>query len=152
MDKEAILYNPNESDCEKASNGYLMSVVAVMAGLPLPVINLLATLIFYLNNRRSSYFVRWHCTQTLLSQFTVLIMNSVGFSWTLSIIFGDSNISNSYVAYVITIALFNLVEIIVTIAAAVRVRKGIHVKWWFWGDIADIICKPKTTRQAWEGY
>lgn len=138
----AFPYKPNDNEAEKASNGYLMSLIAIIAGLPLPIINLIATFIFYLGNRKGSYFVRWHCTQTLISQFTVLIMNSVGFSWTMSILFGDNSMSNRYMAYIITIFVFNLVEFIVTIAAAVKVRKGQHVHWWFWGTLTDLICKP----------
>jgi len=137
-----LSYKPNEAEAEKASNGYLMSVIAFMAGMPLPIINLIATCIFYLGNRKGSYFVRWHCTQTLLSQFTMLIMNSVGFSWTLSVVFGKAIFSDTYVAYMLTIFLFNLVEFIITIAAAIHVRKGRHVEWWFWGTLTNFICKP----------
>ena len=36
-------YRPNESELERASNSYLMSLVAVIGGLPLPILNLLHT-------------------------------------------------------------------------------------------------------------
>ncbi len=135
-------YQPDESEAEKASNGYLMSLIALMAGMPLPIINLFATCIFYLGNRKGPYFVRWHCTQTLLSQFTILIMNSVGFSWTVSVFFGSGILSDTYIAYMLTIFLFNITEFSITISAAVRVRKGHHVEWWFWGTLTNLICKP----------
>ena len=54
-------YQPMEHEAEKASNSYLMSVIALMAGLPLPIINLIATAMFYIGNRKGPYFVRWHC-------------------------------------------------------------------------------------------
>ncbi len=133
---------PGEHEAERASNSYLMSLVALMAGLPLPIINLLATLIFYFGNRKSSYFVRWHCMQALLSQLTVFIMNSYGFWWTISILFGKSEITNSYIAYIITVFLFNLSELIVTIYSAIQTRKGIHIQWWFYGPLTNLICKP----------
>ena len=136
-------YKPNDMEAEKASNGYLMSLIALMAGMPLPIINLFATAIFYFGNRKASYFIRWHCTQTLVSQVTLLITNSIGFSWTMAVIFGDTIVSNKYIGYMITILIFNLIEFSVTIAAAVRVRKGEHVEWWFWGTITNLICKPK---------
>lgn len=135
-------YAPNEMEKEKASNCYLMSLIAVMAGLPLPIINLMATLMFYLSNRKSTYFVRWHCTQTLLSQSTLLIVNSIGFSWTMAIAFGSDTLSNMYFAYMITIITFNLLEFIFTIAAAIKTRKGEHVEWWFWGTLTNLVCKP----------
>ncbi|MBC7552432.1 MAG: DUF4870 domain-containing protein [Taibaiella sp.] len=134
-------YRPHDQEAEKASNGYLMSLIALMAGMPLPIINLIATVIFYLANRRGSYFVRWHCTQTLVSQFTLLLFNSIGFSWTMAILFSHTFISNSYIAYIITVILFNLVEFIFTIIAAIKTRKGIHVEWWFSGEVAHLICK-----------
>lgn len=68
-------YTPMESETEKASNSYLMSVIAMIAGMPLPIINLIATLVFWSTNRRGTYFVRWHCTQALLSQIILVLMN-----------------------------------------------------------------------------
>lgn len=138
----AFPYKPDDYEAEKASNSYLMSVVAVIAGLPLPIINLIATAIFYLGNRKGTYFVRWHCTQALLSQVTVLVMNSAGFYWTISIVFGDKTLSNDYIAYMITVVLFNVVEFAATIYAAVETRKGKHVALWFFGPLTETICKP----------
>lgn len=133
-------YTPTEHEAEKASNSYLMSLIALMAGLPLPIINLIASIIFYLGNRKGTYFVRWHCTQALLSQLSLLFANSFGFWWTVSIIFSDEKISNDYLAYVGAIVLFNVVEFITTIYTAIQTRKGIHVEWWFYGDLTDLIC------------
>lgn len=138
----AFPYKPDDYEAEKASNSYLMSVVAVIAGLPLPIINLIATAIFYLGNRKGTYFVRWHCTQALLSQVTVLFMNSAGFYWTISIIFGDKTLSNEYIAYMITVVLFNVAEFAATIYAAVETRKGKHVTLWLFGPLTETICKP----------
>lgn len=135
-------YVPGEHEAEKASNSYLMSLIAVIAGLPLPIINLIATLIFYLGNRNGTYFVRWHCTQALLSQFSLLFMNSFGFWWTVSIVFGDETVSNPYIAYMMTVFLFNVVEFIATIYTAIATRKGQHVSWWLYGDLTNLICKP----------
>jgi uncharacterized Tic20 family protein len=133
---------PGEHEAEKASNSYLMSLIALIVGLPLPIINLIATFIFYLGNRKGTYFVRWHCTQALLSQSSVLVVNSVAFWWTISIIFGSNTINNSYIAYIITIVFFNLSEFIATIHAAIETRKGIHIQWWFFGALTNLICKP----------
>jgi uncharacterized membrane protein len=140
---KSFAYAPNDMELEKASNGYLMSLIAVMAGMPLPIVNLLATLFFYLGNRKSTWFVRWHCTQTLLSQLTVLVMNSVGFSWTMTIAFGDGVLTNAYIGYIITIILFNLAEIVITINMAAQTRKGRHIELWFWGTLTNMICKPR---------
>jgi uncharacterized Tic20 family protein len=134
-------YEPSEHEAEKASNSYLMSLIALIAGLPLPIINLIASVIFFVGNRKGSYFVRWHCTQALLSQFSLLFMNSFGFWWTISIMFGPETLSSKYIGYIITILIFNISEFIATIYTAVQTRKGIHVKWFFYGNLTNLICK-----------
>jgi uncharacterized Tic20 family protein len=141
------LLKPNETDTEKASNSYLMSLLALLVGMPLPIVNLIATFIFYMCNRNASYFVRWHCTQALLSQLSVLFLNSYAFWWTVSIIFTDESVSNSYFAYLITLGLFNLFEFVSTIYTAIEVRKGKHVRWWIIGQLTDLICKSSHEKQ-----
>ena len=142
MKSQTIFLNKiTEEEAEKASNSYLMSLIAVIAGLPLPIINLIATLIFYMGNRKGSYFVRWHCTQALVSQASFLVVNRYGFWWTVSLILGDSEMTNSYIAYMITAVLFNMVEFIATIYTAIETRKGRHVEWWFYGTLTNQLCK-----------
>lgn len=134
-------YVPRDDEKEKASNCYLMSVMAVMAGLPLPIINLLATFIFFISNRQATTFVKWHCTQALLSQFTIFIINSIGFSWTFRIFFGATDANNLYFGYMAAIVLVNIVEFIININAAIKLRKGRHVEWWFWGTLTYSLLK-----------
>ena len=136
-----FIYSPNEQEAETASNSYLMSLIAIVIGLPLPIINLAATFIFYLGNRKGSYFVRWHCMQALWSQLTLVIVNSIGFWWTMSILFTEKEVSNTYFGYIITVILFNIIELAVTIYTAIQTRKGIHVSWWFYGPFSDKCCK-----------
>ncbi len=141
MQNNTFSYTPSEHELEKASNSYLMSLVALIAGMPLPIINLVATFFFYIGNRKGTYFVRWHCIQALLSQLSLLFMNSFVFWWTVSIIFGPETITNKYLAYIITVFFFNIIELIATIYTAIKVRKGQHISWWFYGDITQFICK-----------
>ncbi|MDC0303784.1 hypothetical protein OAL15_02110 [Flavobacteriales bacterium] len=136
-----LSFEPHDVESERASNSYLMSVMALIVGLPLPIVNLVATFIFYMSNRRATFFVRWHCTQALLSQATVLVMNSAGMWWTLHILFHEMRISNLYIGYMITVFVFNLSEFILTIYTAIQTRKGIHVEWWFWGGLTNRLCK-----------
>lgn len=138
----AFAYIPAEHEAERASNSYLMSLIAVIAGLPLPIVNLLATFFFYMANRKGTYFVRWHCTQALLSQASLLAMNSCGFWWTVSILFRDGTLSDGYISYMMTIFIFNLIDFIATIYTAIETRKGKHIFWWFYGDLTNVICKP----------
>lgn len=131
-------YRPLESEKEQASNSYLMSLVAIIAGLPLPILNLLATFIFYLGNRKSTPFVRWHCLQALFSQVTLVIINSILFWWTIAIITDKAAFTNEYIAYFITVVGYNLVEIVATIYSAIQTRKGLHVEWFFYGTLVNI--------------
>lgn len=134
-------YEPGEHEAESASSSYLMSLIVIIVGVPLPILNLLATLIFYLGNRKSTYFVRWHCTQALLSQLSMLFINSFGFWWTISIIFTDETVTTRYIAYVIAALLFNLTEFFATIYTIIQTRKGKHVEWWFYGSLTNLICR-----------
>ena len=132
----------HEEEAEKASYAYLMCTMVLIIGLPMPIINLLAILIFWLGNRKQTYFVRFHCLQSFLSQFVVIILNSIGISWTISIIWGDNTITNLYVAYMIAVFFCNLLEFIASLYAAIRVRKKHDVRLWIFGDLTEALCKP----------
>lgn len=140
---------------EQASNSYMMAVVSVIAGLPLPVINLIATAGYYLAQRKSSYLVRWHCIQAALGQILLIPFNSVALAWTTSILwrslwfpqngdftgailatrFGET--FTFYWLYITFVILLNITEFIVVIATASKVRKGHNVRWFGLAPIAD---------------
>lgn len=144
-------------DYEQASNSYLMSVVAVIAGLPIPILNLFAAIGFYLGSRKSGYFVRWHAIQSALGQVFLIPFNSVAMAWTLrifinsereenfnndyetgSFIFGSLGDAGSYYwMYIALILLLNVIEFIIVIYTAIRVRKGHNVRWAVLSNIAD---------------
>ena len=135
-------YKPADHEAEKASNSYVMSLVAFAVGLPFPIVNLLATFFFYVGHRKSTYFARWHCTQALYSQLVMFFVNTACFWWTMSIVFGSGEISNEYFAYLSTVILLNLIEFVTTIYAAVETRKRRHVQFIFFGPLTDLTCKP----------
>ncbi|MHA3788991.1 hypothetical protein ACX0HA_12315 [Flavobacterium hauense] len=146
---------------EQASNSYLMAVVAVIAGLPLPVINLIATVGYYLAHRKSSYLVRWHCIQASLGQIALIPFNSIALAWTVGILFGGrgflglydiprryyvdettlfedySGTTLAYWLYIMFIITLNITEFIVVIITASKVKKGQNVRWWGIAPIAD---------------
>lgn len=139
--RKEFSYIPDEHEAESASSSYLMSLIAIIAGLPLPIVNLIATLFFFIANRKSTFFVRWHCIQALLSQLSMFLINSCGFWWTVSILFYDKEFTNQYFAYILVAIIFNISEFIATIYTAIKTRKGIHVEWWFYGSLTNLICK-----------
>lgn len=135
-------YSPEEHELESAANSYLMSLLAAMAGLPFPIVNLLGTVLFFFANRKATYFVRWHCMQALISQFPLFCTNSILFWWTVRVLAGWQEISSFYFAYLFTVIIFNVIDFIATIYTAVRVRKGRQVEWYVYGGITDLMCKP----------
>ncbi len=137
-----IAYQPSDSEREKAANSYLMSLMAAMVGLPLPIVNMLATVVFYLANRKRSYYVRWHCMQALISQIPLYVINTVLFWWTIRLLLGYDSLTSFYFAYLFTVVLFNVIDYIATIYSAVKVRKGEQVEWYVYGGLTDLICKP----------
>lgn len=126
---------------EKASNSYLMSMIAIMVGLPMPIFNLIATLIFYGANRKEGFFVRWHCTQALFSQIILLLFNAPAFIWFFSIVFGDNEFNNNFFAYIIVVFIINLLEFIATIITAIETRKGRHIEWPIVGPLTNSVVK-----------
>lgn len=136
-------YKPTDSELERASNSYLMSLVAVLGGLPLPIVNLLASAFFYLGNRNSTLFVKWHCLQALFSQLGMFMFNTIGFWWTISVIFSDEKATNSYISYIITVIIFNILEFIATLYLAIQTRKGKHIELYFFSDITNLFYKTR---------
>lgn len=148
--KSQIIY-PHEY--EQASNSYLMAVVAVIAGLPLPIINLIAAVGFYLGHRKSTYFVRWHCIQSIIGQALVIPFNSIAFAWTIGVFinlknrnyqidreFTEAFTDNTYTAYwiyILFVIALNLFEFITVLYTAARVRNGHNVRWAGIAGIAD---------------
>lgn len=131
----------DEDSAEKSSNVYLMSLFGVMAGLPLPILNLIATIIFFIGNKKAQPIVKWHCIQGMISQFVLFIFNSVSFWWTISILFYKEEITNNYLSYLIFVIILSVVELISTIYTAIKVRKGQHIEWWIYGPLTNLILK-----------
>ncbi len=132
---------PHEHELEAASNSYLMSLLVAMIGLPFPIVNLIATIIFFLANRRQTYFVRWHCMQALVSQLPLFCTNSILFWWTVRVLIGWTSLSSFYFAYLFTVLLFNFIDFIATIHTMIAVRQGKQVEWYVYGPLTHLLCK-----------
>lgn len=151
--------HPYEYD--QASKSYLMAVVAVIAGLPLPIINLFAAIGYYLTQRKAAYFVRWHCIQSILGQIALVPFNSAALAWTIGIMLRNepdyygmgmdeaaivnnfTETSAPYWLYIAFILLLNFTEFIVVIVTASRVKRGHNVRWFGIAPIADAICSKE---------
>ncbi len=132
---------PFEDEKDRASGCYLMSLVAIMIGMPMPIINLAATGTFYLMSRRGTFFVRWNAIQALISQVPLFVMNNILFWWTVRVLFCYTDLSSGYIAYFITVNLYNIYDFVETTRSAISTRKGRVHKWHLYGTLTDMICK-----------
>lgn len=150
---------------EQAGNSYLMAIVAIIMGLPLPIINLIATVGYYLAYRKAAYFVRWHCIQSIIGQAILIPFNSIAVAWTIGLfvrfntfntedldnetqlvlqtIHGFIDSGSGYWLYVIFVAVLNIIEFIVVINTASKVKKGYNIRWWLIAPIIDKLCSTE---------
>lgn len=114
-----------EREREDAMGAYLMMFAAVAVALPLPVVNLIAAIIYYYVNRIKSRFIHFHSLQSLLSQLPTTLLNWGLLYWSLRIWFFDSlEMDDYYKGYLLTTILANILYLVFSIVAAVQARKG----------------------------
>jgi hypothetical protein len=136
-----------EREREAASNVYLMSLVGAIIGLPLPIVNLAATLLFFAMSRKRTAFVKYHCYQAIFSQLLIVVVNSICLGWTVRILFDDLTANHVYFAFLATVILFNIFEYITTITGAIEARKGKMFSMMFFGPLSYLICRNSLGRQ-----
>ena len=123
-------------DREDAMGAYLMMFAAWGAGLPLPLLNLLAAIIYFFTNKKTSRFVSFHAYQSLLTQIPISILNASAVAWTLRNLYKDYAFSDYFWTYFIFIGLWNLMYMVFSIIACVQARKGRFYYFWVFGRIA----------------
>ncbi len=131
---------------EDAMGGYLMMFAALAAGLPLPIINLIAAIIYFYINRSKSRFIKFHSYQSLISQIPTTLINAGLVFWTIRLFFyGSLKIDEVfyvgseyelYWGYLIMVIIANLVYMIFSLVAAFKARKGQFYYFLFFGKLA----------------
>lgn len=121
---------------EDAMGAYLMMFATAALGLPLPILNLVAAIVYYYVNRDKGKFVQFHMLQSLYSQIPVTLLNSGLVVWTIVNFVRDFNFTSSYWGYLIMTGVAGLVYFIFSIVGAVRARKGLFYYFVFFGKIA----------------
>ena len=123
-----------EREKEDAMGAYFMMFASLAAGLPLPVINLIAAIIYYYLNRGKSRFVKFHSLQSLLSQLPLSVLNAGAVFWAARIIFWQiGEFNDAFAGYLVAIGIANVVYFVFSIVAAVRARKGRFYYFIFFG-------------------
>jgi uncharacterized membrane protein len=124
-----------EREKEDAMGAYLMMFAAVAVGLPLPVINLIAAIIYYFINRKKSRFIHFHCLQALLSQIPTTIINWVAVIWAGMILFTELTLSETFWAYVIFAGSVTVLYFIICMIASYKARQGKMYYLLFFGKV-----------------
>lgn len=121
---------------EDAMGAYFMMFATSAIGMPLPILNLVAAIIYYYVNRSKGKFVQFHTLQSLWSQIPVTLLNSGLVAWTIVNLVRDFDFTSFYWGYLIMVAIANLVYLTFSIVGAVKARKGIFYYFLFFGKIA----------------
>ncbi len=122
---------------EDGMGAYLMMFAGIAAGLPLPILNLLASIIYWAVNKSKSRFVKFHCLQSLWSQLPTTALNAVLFYWTLrNVIVYEMEFSDSYFGYLAMVIVVNIIYFIFSIIGAIQARAGKMYYFVFFGRLA----------------
>jgi len=123
-----ILPQPDEiskREKEDAMGSYLMMFAAMGAGLPLPLLNLLAAIIYFFVNKKKSRFVAFHSFQSLITQIPISVLNAGLLFWIIQMLVVEVKMPpNIFWGYLLFTGLWNLVYTIYSIVACVKAAKG----------------------------
>lgn len=126
-----------EREKEDAMGAYLMMFAAVAIGLPLPVINLIASIIYYFINKKKSRFIHFHSLQALLSNIPTTLINWGAVIWAVTIFLKeDWHVTEEFWAYVIFAGVSTFLYFIVSLIAAYKARHGKMYYFLLFGKIA----------------
>src|SRR5690242_20200059 len=125
-----------EREKEDAMGAYLMMFAAVAVGLPLPIINLIAAIIYYFLNRNKSRFIHFHSLQALISQIPTTLINWALVIWGIRIFLTDATLTDEFWAYAIFAATATIFYFVMAMIGAYYARKGRMYYFLFFGKVA----------------
>lgn len=121
---------------EDAMGAYFMMFASVAIGFPLPIVNLIAAIVYYFLNKGKSLFVRFHALQSLLSQLPTTVINWGVIYIAIRVLFFDEEFGQYYIGYVGMALVANLLYFVFSIVAAVQARKGRFYYFLFFGSFS----------------
>lgn len=115
-----------ERQKEDAMGAYLMMFASLAIGLPIPLLNLIASVIYFFVNRKNGDFVAFHALQALLSHVPVVLLNAGVIGWLIGILVVPPRdaFTPAFFWFLFFVVLVNLAWIIWSIVALVHARKG----------------------------
>jgi len=141
-----------EREKEDAMGAYLMMFAAVAVALPLPVVNLIAAIVYYYVNRSKSRFVHFHSLQSLISQLPTTLLNWGLLYWSIRVWFFNSLEADDYFfGYFLTTVIANLLYLVFSIIGAVQARKGRMYYFLFFGKLSYELVFAKSSTLKYKG-
>lgn len=151
-----------EKDRENGFGAYIMMFAGTY--FPLPFIELISSLIYYLYFRRRSRYAAFHSYQSLMGQIPVTILNAGFFIYAIKLLIDlirydmiSQQARSSFFPILGVLALLNLIYIIISLYIAIKAKKGIIVYLpvagkmayeKFYGDEAVEIEEPTVTTRG----
>lgn len=129
VSSEGTLPQPGEipeRQKEDAMGAYLMMFASLAIGLPIPLLNLVASVIYFFVNRKNGDFVAFHALQALISHVPVVLLNAGVIGWLIGILVTPPHdaFTPGFFFFLFFVVLVNLAWIIWSIVALVHARKG----------------------------
>jgi uncharacterized Tic20 family protein len=126
-----------EREKEDAMGAYLMMFAAWGAGFPLPMIGLIASIIYFHLNKKSSAFTAYHAYQALLTHIPVSVINAIAVIYGFAAVFLEYHRHLfHYSAFLVFAGIWNLLYMVFSIIACIKARKGRFYYFWIFGRLA----------------
>ncbi len=133
--------NKERSD---AMGAYLMMFASYGISLPIPLLPVIASVIYFYVNKKSSRFVCFHSHQSLISQLAISLLNAVLFGWIIAnlvaiaadIEFFLLEFNLYFWLSTILVTVLNIVYTVYSLIACYYANKGRFYYFWFFGKIS----------------
>ncbi len=126
----------SQRERDDAMGSYLMMFASWAVGLPLPMINVVASIIYYFANRNKGPYVRFHALQSLYSQVLIGLVNSASIVWIIIMVINETFDAKYFIPFIIMAVIANILYITFSIIAAVYARKGRFFYFFFFGRLS----------------
>ena len=114
----------SEKERDDALGSYLMMFASLAVGVPIPLLNLVASVIYFLVNRKTSAFVAFHALQALLAHIPVVLLNAGAVTWLVANLVTHAAFWGRFLWYLLFVGIVNLVYIVWSIVALIHASKG----------------------------
>jgi len=114
----------SEREKDDAMGAYLMMFASLAIGLPIPLLNLIASVVYFFVNRKTSPFVAFHALQALLFHIPVVLLNAGVAAWIIANLIVGTSSWTPFFWYLFFTVLVNVTYIVLSIVALVNANKG----------------------------